>query len=103
MNIDINFWIFSAIVLLLVTGLYCLVVTQNLVRILISLEILTKSVTLLLISSGFLAGAVLIAQSLVITLIVIEVVVIVVACGIVIGVCLHNRNLDTRNLRKLKE
>ncbi len=103
MNVDMSFVIFSAIVLLLITGLYCLIVTQNLIRILIGLEILTKAVTLLLIAAGYLTNWAAVTQSFVITLIIIEVVVIVVACGIVIGVCLHNKNLDTRNLRKLKE
>jgi copper homeostasis protein CutC len=35
-------------------------------------------------------------------LIIIEVVVVVVASGIVIGVSSHNKNLDIKNLRKLK-
>jgi NADH-quinone oxidoreductase subunit K len=99
---DLNFIIFAAIILLLVTGFYCLLVTKNLLRILIALEVLTKSVTLFLISSGYFSGDPLTTQALVITLIIIEVVVIVVACGIVIGVVTHNKNLDIKNMRNLK-
>ncbi|GEM_PF-1372063 len=102
MILDLNFLIFAAFLLLIVTGIYCLIATLNLIRLLIGLEILTKAVTLLLITSGFITGSIAIAQSMTITLIVIEVVVIVVACGIVIGVCNHNKNLDLKNLRKLK-
>ena len=40
------------VALLLVVGLYCLVVSRNLIRILIGLEILTKAVTLLLALGG---------------------------------------------------
>ncbi|MGA2142340.1 MAG: NADH-quinone oxidoreductase subunit K [Brevinematales bacterium] len=102
MIIDLNFIIFASIILLMVTGLYCLLVTKNLLRILIALEVMTKSVTLFLISSGYFSGNAVLTQALVITLIIIEVVVIVVACGIVIGVCVHNKNLDIKNMRKLK-
>jgi multisubunit Na+/H+ antiporter MnhC subunit len=102
MALDYNFFIFTAIVLLIVTGLYCLVVTQNLIRLLIGLEILTKAVTLLLVTSGFVTGWIAITQSMTITLIIIEVVIVVVASGIIIGVCNHNRDLDIKKLRKLK-
>jgi NADH-quinone oxidoreductase subunit K len=94
------FWI--AIVLLFITGIYCLLVTRNLIRILIALEILTKGVTLLLIAAGYATGQMSLAQSLVITLIIIEVVVIAVAAGIVIGLHKYNDTLDTRKLRNLK-
>jgi NADH-quinone oxidoreductase subunit K len=100
--IDMNFVIFSAIVLLLIIGLYCLIATRNLIRILIGLEVLTKAVTLLLVAAGYLTSWVSVTQSFVITLIIIEVVIVVVAFGIVIGVVTHNKNLDTWNLRKLK-
>ena len=48
------FWLFSiGAVLLLITGFYCLIMTYNLVRALIGLEILTKSVTLFIILAGY--------------------------------------------------
>ena len=94
------FWM--AVVLLLVTGFYCLLVTRNLIRILIALEILTKAVTLLLIGVGYATGRTALAQTFVITLIIIEVVVIAVAAGIVIGLYRHNGTLDTRKMRNLK-
>jgi NADH-quinone oxidoreductase subunit K len=102
MNIDVNFVVFTTVVLSLITGIFCLIVTKNLLRILIGLEILTKSVTLMLIFAGYVTGHKSLSQSFVITLIVIEVVVMVVACGIVIGAYRHNETLNTEKLKNLK-
>jgi len=89
-------------VLLVAAGVYCLLATRNLIRILIALEILTKSVTLLLIGAGYISGNMGTAQAFAITLIIIEVVVVAVAAGIVLGAFRHNDTLDTRKLNNLK-
>jgi len=96
----LNFNIF--IVMLFIIGLYCILVTRNLMRVLIGLEILTKAVTLLLIVVGYATGHIALAQALVITLIIIEVVVIAITAGVVLSVFRHTDSLDTRNLRDLK-
>ena len=49
-------------ILLLITGFYCLIMTYNLVRALIGLEILTKSVTLFIILAGYVTGRVALAR-----------------------------------------
>ncbi len=90
------------IILLSIIALYCMLVSRNLIRILIGLELLIKAVTLLIALAGFLAGRMALAQTFIITVIVIEVVVIAVAAGIVIGVHRHNQSLDGRLLRNLK-
>lgn len=90
------------ITILFIAGLYCVIVTRNLMRTLIGLEILTKGVTLLLIVSGYAASHTALAQALVITLIVIEVVVIAIAAGVVLSVYRHTGSLDAGNLRNLK-
>ena len=59
------------VVLLFVIGIYCVLLTYNLIRALIGLEILVKAVTLLLVVAGYVSGREALAQSLVITLIVI--------------------------------
>lgn len=94
------FGIFVA--LLAVVGLYCIIVTRDLLRILLGMEIITKAVTLLLVVAGMASGHMALAQTLIITLIVIEVVVIAVAAGIVIAVFKHTGTLDVRRLRNLK-
>ena len=83
-------------------GLYCILMSRNLIRILIGVELLTKSVTLLLVLAGATTGRTDLAQALVITLIVIEVVAITVAAGIVIGAYRKNDSLDANALTELK-
>jgi multisubunit Na+/H+ antiporter MnhC subunit len=96
-------WLFGlAIAILGVIGIYCCLVTYNLIRALIGLEILIKAVTLLIIVVGYITQHEALAQSLVITLIVIEVVVITVSVGIVLGIQRFNDSLDTRKIRNLK-
>jgi multisubunit Na+/H+ antiporter MnhC subunit len=95
-----TYWIF--IIPLIVAGVYCLVATHNFIRALIGLEIITKAVTLLIIAAGWATGRLDLAQSLVITLIVVEVVVISVAAGIVQKVFGLNGSLDIRKTRNLK-
>ena len=90
------------IVILFIIGFYCLLVTFNLIRALIGLELLIKAVTLLLVLVGYVTGHEALAQSLVITLIVMEVVIIAVAAGIILGLHRHNKGLDVRHLRSLK-
>lgn len=93
---------FVFIPLLFVIGFYCIVVTHNLIRTLIGLELITKAVTLLLVVIGFATDHMVIMQSYIITLIIIEVVVIAVAAGIVVNVAKKTGSLDARNLRAMK-
>lgn len=90
------------VILIFAIGIYCVIATYNLVRLLIGLELTIKSATLLLIVAGSLVGHPYLTQSMVITLIVIEVVVMVVSTGVVLNVYRHTKTLDTRMLRKLK-
>ncbi len=90
------------VILLAAVALYCVAVSRNLIRILIGLELLVKAVTLLVALAGHWAGRMALAQAFIITLIVIEVVVIAVAAGIVVGAHRHNLSLDVRLLRNLK-
>jgi multisubunit Na+/H+ antiporter MnhC subunit len=99
-------WLFSAFgtgtLLVLIAGVYCVLVSRNLIRTIIGVEILTKAVTLLLILAGYLTGRTALAQSLAITLIIIEVAVVAVAVSIVIGLYKHDDDVDARALKKLK-
>ena len=90
------------VTMLFIIGIYCVLATFNLVRALIGLEILIKAVTLLLIAVGYITGHEALAQSLVITLIVIEVVVITISVAVVVGIHSYNKSLDVRKIRNLK-
>ena len=104
MNVNpyLFFHIFIVAIMLFVMGFYCIFFTFNLVCALIGVELLIKAVTLLIITAGYVTGHMALAQAIVITLIVVEVVFIVVATGVVIGLHGHNGTLDTRKLRNLK-
>ena len=54
----------AVIIMLFIAGLYCILVTRNLMRVLIGLELLTKAVTLLLIVAGYAVGRVALVQAL---------------------------------------
>lgn len=75
--------------------------TFNLIRAIIGLEILIKAATLLIILAGYITNNLGLAQALVITLIVIEVVVMVVASGVILWLFRYNKTIDTRKLTEL--
>ena len=97
------FWYFSiGSILLFITGIYCILVSFNMIRVLIGLEILMKAATLLIIAAGYVTGRTALAQAVVITLIVIEIGVMVVAGGVALWAFRHHRSIDPRNLSGLK-
>ena len=89
-------------VLLLVIGFYCILATRNLIRILIGIEVLSKAITLGIIAVGHATGNMALAQTLAITVIIIEVFVVAIAAGIVINLYRHHDSLSTRNIENLK-
>ena len=88
--------------LLIAIGVYGIVVTRNLMRILLSVEVLTKAVTLMMIGAGYETGKMGVAQSFVITIIVIEVMLLVIATGILFGAYNNNGSLLTDHLNNLR-
>ncbi|MCL2479541.1 MAG: NADH-quinone oxidoreductase subunit K [Treponema sp.] len=91
-----------AIVLIAAAGIYCIIATHNLIRMLLSMELLIKAVTLLIAVAGLVCGKMALAQSYIIALIIIEVVITATGAGIVIAVYARNGSLDLRMLTKLK-
>jgi len=89
-------------VMLFVIGIYNVLMTFNIIRVLIGIELLIKAVTLLIIAAGYIVGHTAVAQEIVITLIVVEVVIMVVAMGVVLGLYRHDDTLDIRSFRNLK-
>jgi multisubunit Na+/H+ antiporter MnhC subunit len=85
-----------------VCGLYCILATRNMIRAIIGLELLIKAVTILFVAAGYLTGQMALAQSFVITMIVIEVVVVAIAGGVALRVFRHNDDLDVRKLKNLR-
>jgi len=90
------------VVMLLVIGFYCILVSRNLIRILIGLEILAKAITLSIIAVGYATKNTALSQALAITVIIIEVFVIAIAAGLVINIYQKHDSLSTENLENLK-
>ena len=98
-----SFWLyFTFFILLLVDGIWCMLATYNLLRILIGLEIMMKSVTFFLVVAGYLSHRMPLAQAMVITVIVIEVVIVVIAAGVILGFFRAHDSLNVRHTRGLK-
>ena len=97
----LNIAILVTAMLLILTGMYCLVHTRNIIRIILGIEVAMKAITLLLIYAGWVNGKMALAQSFVVTMIVAEVVVAVVAAGIAVCVFRRYGSLDLSNLTKL--
>lgn len=97
------FWPLTVcVILIMITGIYAVIMTQNLLRILIGLELMIKAVTLFIVLAGFVSGHIAVAQAMVITLIVIEVVIMTVSSGIILGVHKHTKSLDVSGVGRLK-
>jgi len=93
-------WYFIA--LLMFTGLYCMLVSRSLIRQLIGLEIMSKAGLLAVITAGALTGNVNLAQAVIITLIVIEVVVVAAGLALLAKNFRINNSVDIWSLKDLK-
>ena len=76
--------------------------TYHLLKIIIGMEIAMKAVTMFIILAGYINENMDLAQTFVISIIVIEVVIAVVAAGIAVSLYKKYGSMDIRNLRKLK-
>lgn len=87
---------------LLGVGLYGLLVSRNLIKIVVALQILVKGALVALVGAGYANGQVNLAQSLALTVIVADTIVAVM--GIALGVQIRRRigTLDVRELGQLK-
>ena len=93
-------WYFVA--LLAFVGLYCLVAARNMLRLIIGIEILSKAALLALLASGQALGNINLAQTLAITMIAVEVVVVAVALALFIRYYAVTGTLDILKMNKLK-
>jgi len=87
---------------LVFVGVYCLLAMKNVIKLFIGIEVISKGVSLALLTSGFVRKNTLLAQSLVITFIVVEVSIVATALAIIINIYKHTKSLDIRKLTKLK-
>jgi NADH:ubiquinone oxidoreductase subunit K len=92
----------ACVAIIFCIGIYTLLVSRNLIRILIGFEIVAKGVTLAIISAGFANGRFALSQAMTITFIVLEVVFVAVALAIIMLIQRRKNSLDVHELNKLK-
>lgn len=90
------------IIVLTLIGAYYLVATSNLVRTLIAIELFMKAATLAIVLGGYVTNKTALAQSLVVTLIVVEVVVMIVANGLVLCIYRNSARIDSNTVENLR-
>lgn len=90
------------VIALLGVGLYGLLVTRNLIKIVAVLQILVKSAVLALVLAGRFSGQINLSQSLAVTVIVADTVVAVIGLALAVKVRQHFGTLDLRELSTLK-
>ena len=91
-----------AIVVLIGIGVYCLLARRNTIQLLIGIEVIAKGVTLSFILGGFFQGNEQIAQAIVITIILVEVITMAVAMSLAVMAHRHTGSLDIKDLRRLR-
>lgn len=102
MNISIPVVVIVAILGLLGIGLYALMITRNLIKVVIALQIMVKGAMLALILAGRLAGQINLGQSMAVTVIVADTIVAVIALALAVQVRRHFGTLDIKALSTLR-
>jgi|LSQX01.2.fsa_nt_gb NADH-quinone oxidoreductase subunit K len=87
---------------LVAIGLYATITRTNLLQIIIGLEIMARGISLVFILGGAQSGSLAAAQSVVITVILIEAVTVAIALSLVVAAYHHNKSLSISALRRLK-
>ena len=92
----------AAVAGLLAIGLYAVLISRNLIKVVIGLQILVKGAMLALIAAGQIAGQPDIGESLALTVIVADTIVAVVGMALAVQVRRHFGTLDIKALSTLR-
>jgi NADH-quinone oxidoreductase subunit K len=84
------------------TGLYCLLITRNLIKVVVALQLIIKGVVLGFILAGNLTSQVSTGQTLALTVIVADTIVAVVGLALAVQIRLRTGSLDIKSLSNLK-
>ncbi len=87
---------------LLGIGLYGLLITRNLIKVVVALQILVKGAMLALVAAGYVNGRIQVAQSMALTVIVADTIVAVVALALAVQVRRCFGTLDIKALTTLR-
>jgi multisubunit Na+/H+ antiporter MnhC subunit len=90
------------VICLLGVGFYTLLFKRNLIKLVIALQILVKGVMLAIIVAGMISNRINLAQSMVITVIVVDTIVAVIGMALAVQVRRQLGTLDVAELSKLR-
>ena len=102
MNLPIPFIVLVAVLSLVGAGIYCLLFTRNMIKVVISLQLIVKGVVLAFILAGHLTAAESLAQTMALTVIVADTITAVVGLAFAVQIRLRTGSLDVKNLSNLK-
>jgi NADH-quinone oxidoreductase subunit K len=102
MNLSIPLIIILAVFGLLGIGFYGILISRNLIKVVVALQILVKGAMVALVLAGRMAGNVNLGQSLALTVIVADTIVAVVAMALAVQVRRVVGTLDVRSLTELR-
>lgn len=91
-----------AIIGLLAIGLYAVLISRNLIKVVVGLQILVKGAMLAMIAAGQMAGQAAVGESLALTVIVADTVVAVVGLALTVQVRRYFGTLDVHALSTLR-
>jgi NADH-quinone oxidoreductase subunit K len=102
MNLPIPLIVLLAVFGLLGIGFYGILISRNLIKVVVALQILVKAAMIALVLAGRLAGNINLGQSLALTVIVADTIVAVVALALAVQVRRVVGTLDVRSLTELR-
>ncbi len=102
MNISAPIVIVLMILGLLGIGIYCLLITRNMIRLVVGLQILAKAAMLALILVGKMRGQPSIGQSMALTVIVADTIIAVIGLALAVQIKRRLGTLDLNDLSTLK-
>jgi NADH-quinone oxidoreductase subunit K len=102
MNLSVPVVVIGAVFGLLGVGFYGLLITRNLIKVVVALQILVKGAMIALILAGRMVGQVNLGQSMALTVIVADTIVAVVAMALAVQVRRTVGTLDVRSLTNLR-
>ena len=92
----------AAVLGLLAIGLYAVLISRNLIKVIVALQILVKGAMLAMIAAGQMAGQPDVGESLALTVIVADTIVAVVGLALAVQVRRHFGTLDVRAISTLR-
>lgn len=84
-------------------GLYGLLITRNLIKVVVALQVLVKGALLALVAAGAASGKIQLGQSLAVMVIVVDTVVAVIGLALALQVKRRMGTLDVKELATLKK